>query len=152
MHKNGDDIMPAVTITKAEMDAVLTARGFTIIESDRALEYTYQRSMPYQEIDYYVRIYSSIDKRTDTSRPVATDAIRLIVLNEQGYTISKEGRVNRTKGWEIRLNARIDNWVNTLYLCPQCTHPLRKRMGKFGVFMGCSAYPNCGYTQPVRRR
>jgi topoisomerase-like DNA binding C4 zinc finger protein len=144
--------MPAVTITKEEMDAVLTARGFTLIESDRALEYTYQCEMPYQGVNYNVRIYSSIDKRNGLSRPVATDAIRLFVLNEKGYTISKEGRVNRTKGWEIRLNVRIDNWTGTLYLCPQCKHPLRKRVGKFGEFMGCTAYPNCGYTQPIKTR
>jgi hypothetical protein len=32
-------------------------------------------------------------------------------------------------------------------LCPTCGHVLRRRVGRFGPFLGCSAYPRCRYTK-----
>ncbi len=29
--------------------------------------------------------------------------------------------------------------------CPKCGKPLSKRLGKFGMFIGCTAYPECDY-------
>ena len=29
--------------------------------------------------------------------------------------------------------------------CPKCGKPLSKRLGKFGMFIGCTAYPGCDY-------
>ncbi|HEX5539463.1 MAG TPA: topoisomerase C-terminal repeat-containing protein, partial [Methylophilaceae bacterium] len=29
--------------------------------------------------------------------------------------------------------------------CPKCGKPLSKRLGKFGMFIGCTAYPDCDY-------
>ncbi len=31
--------------------------------------------------------------------------------------------------------------------CPDCGKPLMKRKGKFGMFWGCSGYPNCRHTE-----
>ena len=33
--------------------------------------------------------------------------------------------------------------------CPKCTKPLSLRLGKRGRFIGCTAYPECDYTQDV---
>ena len=33
--------------------------------------------------------------------------------------------------------------------CPQCQKPLAIRLGKRGRFIGCTAYPECKYTQPM---
>ncbi|WP_338290270.1 DNA topoisomerase family protein [Planctobacterium marinum] len=33
--------------------------------------------------------------------------------------------------------------------CPQCQSELRIRNGKSGKFLGCSAYPECDYAQPL---
>ncbi len=33
--------------------------------------------------------------------------------------------------------------------CPDCGEPLLVRAGRFGLFMGCSAYPECGYTRNI---
>ena len=30
-------------------------------------------------------------------------------------------------------------------LCPQCGSPLQIKQGKKGLFLGCSAYPECDY-------
>ena len=34
-------------------------------------------------------------------------------------------------------------------VCPRCGQTLRKRSGRFGPFLGCSAYPRCRYTKAV---
>ena len=34
-------------------------------------------------------------------------------------------------------------------ICPKCGNLLVKRDGKYGLFMGCSSFPDCRYTQPV---
>ena len=33
--------------------------------------------------------------------------------------------------------------------CPKCENLLKKREGKFGPFLGCSAFPNCRYTRDL---
>jgi len=33
--------------------------------------------------------------------------------------------------------------------CPECGAPLVQRNGRYGTFMGCSAYPNCRYTLDI---
>jgi DNA topoisomerase I len=36
--------------------------------------------------------------------------------------------------------------------CPKCSKPLQVRSGKFGPFLGCSAYPDCDYIRKSQRR
>lgn len=33
--------------------------------------------------------------------------------------------------------------------CPKCSSPLAKRLGRKGLFIGCTAYPDCDYTRNV---
>lgn len=33
--------------------------------------------------------------------------------------------------------------------CPECNSPLHIRQGKKGLFLGCSAYPECNYLKPL---
>lgn len=33
--------------------------------------------------------------------------------------------------------------------CPECGRPLLIRSGRYGLFMGCSDYPDCGYTRNI---
>ncbi|WP_439234626.1 topoisomerase DNA-binding C4 zinc finger domain-containing protein [Lonepinella koalarum] len=35
-------------------------------------------------------------------------------------------------------------------ICPQCGSPLHMRQGKKGLFLGCSAYPQCDYLKPLQ--
>ncbi len=35
-------------------------------------------------------------------------------------------------------------------LCPQCGKPLEIKFGRFGQFLGCTGYPDCRYTQPLK--
>jgi len=34
--------------------------------------------------------------------------------------------------------------------CPKCGRPLLIRSGRFGLFLGCSGYPDCGYTSNIQ--
>lgn len=34
--------------------------------------------------------------------------------------------------------------------CPACGQPLALRSGRFGLFLGCSAYPNCSFTSNIK--
>ena len=36
-------------------------------------------------------------------------------------------------------------------VCPKCGKPLRKVLGKHGPFFGCSNYPKCHFTKPIRK-
>ncbi len=36
--------------------------------------------------------------------------------------------------------------------CPECGQPLLIRSGRFGLFLGCSAYPECDYTSNIKEK
>ena len=39
--------------------------------------------------------------------------------------------------------------IFTNEVCPKCNEPLLIRSGRYGLFMGCSAYPECDYTRNI---
>lgn len=39
--------------------------------------------------------------------------------------------------------------IPTQELCPECGHPLLVRSGRYGLFMGCSEYPECEFTRNI---
>jgi len=39
--------------------------------------------------------------------------------------------------------------IPTQSKCPDCGEPLLVRSGRYGLFIGCSGYPECGYTQKI---
>ena len=48
-----------------------------------------------------------------------------------------------------RLGERLGSVEGKIRRCPKCGDILTKRNGKFGVFWGCSSYPDCRYTEDV---
>ncbi|MBD5543468.1 MAG: DNA polymerase III subunit epsilon [Lachnospiraceae bacterium] len=44
---------------------------------------------------------------------------------------------------EIQKNIKIQ-------ICPKCSGELKRRNGKFGEFLGCSNFPECRYTSPLK--
>lgn len=42
-----------------------------------------------------------------------------------------------------------DNEIIKPMICPRCQSELVVRSGKFGLFRGCSNFPECGYTQSI---
>lgn len=47
-----------------------------------------------------------------------------------------------------RENAEINNILGD---CPLCGKPLVEKRSRFGVFIGCSGYPECTYTRPITK-
>lgn len=78
-----------------------------------------------------IRVYSSVDIRTSCTRECARDAIRIVIINEAGYPIrrdgkSREARIYRTEGALDRLYKRcreVFAWVME-NACPECRHTL----------------------------
>ena len=73
-----------------------------------------------------------------------------------GLLCSGRTRIASIKDFDIPQNIRIENsnaeirkskqaYIVSGY-CPNCSHKLVKRHGKFGSFLGCSNYPHCKFT------
>lgn len=139
-------------ITYAEMHAVLTARGFTRISHD-GYEYVYEREYIENKHTLRVRIFTSIDIRTNRSRDVGSDAIRIKVINKRNQrAFIGNPRVYRTAGWQYRLNARIDQWLENVVWCDVCSSPMTTRKGTYGEFLGCTNYPTCKFTKAIKAK
>jgi uncharacterized protein YlaI len=145
--------MPPVftAITFLEMASFLQEKGFNYFSDRNAQEIVFEKVMKGSHgKNCFIRVYTSIDKRTKITRAVGNDAIRVIVLDDKATIFYGEGRVNRTQNWKDNLTKRLNNWSELIYYCPQCHNPLRKRAGKYGKFWGCSTYPLCGYTESIK--
>ena len=97
-----------VIISKEQFESYLPS-GFELIEEPYSKEYIYQAST--DNPDVAVRIYSSVDIRTDVTRDYGTDAVRIVFWNvEDNRPIGKGKRINRVeKKTSIgdRINSRI---------------------------------------------
>ena len=113
-------------------------------------EHTYLIRVGEKHIGVLIRSSIKMDGYAATS---GSDSIRLTLINtETGKPLAKkvDAWTQRTYGWDTRMEEKI----KTLYKkgmdmvdCPQCGKgTLSKREGKYGVFYGCSNYPQCKYT------
>ena len=105
---------------------------------------------------YSIRIYSSIDRRTNTTRDSGQDAIRVTLYDLfKERPVKVEKRVNRTQNALSNMRERArEMWqyVSTRNnICPTCQSLLVKRTAKRTKkqFLGCSNYPECKHTQDI---
>lgn len=161
------DMADYTDITLEEMDAFLVdANDFRRIEPEEVGHYckeaVYERE--YDDTGCRIRIYSSIDIRNSAGRKKGADAIRVVLVDPEGYPWHKGfKRVHRVENWRLNLLRRfepvIDEYWNYKWVaprkCPKCHFgTLRTRNGKKGPFMGCSGYnPNikdsCRHTEAI---
>lgn len=47
------------------------------------------------------------------------------------------------------MNTKLFHYHHQAEQCPQCGSELQIRQGKKGLFLGCSAYPDCDYLKPL---
>lgn len=47
------------------------------------------------------------------------------------------------------MNTKLFKPTKQIEYCPLCANPLQIKQGKKGLFLGCSAYPNCDYIKPL---
>lgn len=115
-------------------------------------EYIYDIPLPRAHLT--IRIFSSVDRSTDYTRPCGTDAIRCVIWNhEVEEPVGGRVRTHRIETWRSNLLEKIqsleENWNEYDRECPQCGSPLAIREGEYGAFYGCLSYPECDYTESV---
>ncbi len=86
----------------------------------------------------------------DQERPgvrvvVPVGASRAEVLEQLRSVMAAVARTHRSP-----VEAAIDRAAHALgYPCPRCGGQLRRREGRFGPFLGCTAFPRCDYTETL---
>ena len=152
--------------------------GFTCINANKgsmndtrggyAEEYIYERVVKHNNPEdmmqalrgdgfrYAIRVYSSVDRRTNTTRDSGQDAIRVTLYDLfKDRPVKVEKRVNRTLNALVNMRTRaremwqyVSSKSNT---CPTCQSLLVRRTAKRTKkqFLGCSNYPECKHTQNI---
>lgn len=64
----------------------------------------------------------------------------------------KEKLKNKNKKNDYNKGTKIIPIYNNIYKCPYCRGQLVKRMGRYGMFLGCSNYPRCKYTRNIKAK
>jgi len=146
-----------VTITRREFEEFLAADvsgAWTRTVPDGSKEYVYDNDLP---TDYLrIRIFSSIDRRTDASRSKGEDAIRAVIWDRRTtHPVGGRERTHRITTWRKNLRQKIGH-LQTIWPrydfdreCPECDDTLYVRDGEYGEFLGCGAYDDCGHTEPL---
>jgi replicative superfamily II helicase len=108
---------------------------------------------------FEVHLYTSLEN--GESRGIGEDAIRCVLYDPTSLSpIGKTKRVNRSEGsttiWS-RLNNRLEELKKLggeQVICPKCSaHMVERTNGSTGeTFYGCSAFPQCGRGQELRRQ
>jgi hypothetical protein len=144
-------------ITWEEMNIYLTSQGFTINKHSSLRDYneedSYDKIITHNNKQFAIRVYTSLI--FGKSRDVGKDAIRVILfyVNKAGgyYKIGTDKRINRTQGWKVNLQKRIDRWNENIVWCADCGLPMIIRKRKFVAtakpFYGCIGYPDCKGTK-----
>ena len=101
-----------------------------------------------------LRIYSTVDVRTNKVRSKGSDAIRLVAWNKHlTQPLGGKKKTLRIKTWRKNLGEKIDDMVenpdNFIHQCPECNTVMVVREGKYGDFLGCSRYPKCEATKQL---
>ena len=98
-----------IVLDKEQFESYLP-RGFKEIESPGAKERVYEGCT--DNLNVGIRIYSSVDIRTDRTRDVGSDAIRVVfwdLLNDR--PLGKGKRIYRVEG-KTNIGQRIQNRIN----------------------------------------
>ena len=154
-----------VEISKDEMIAAMSAMGFVQHEDIPGVqEMVFERDVITKSgkaYPYRVRVYSSVPLRGDVSRPVGSDAIKVVLIDDLTNRPAKRAarRVNRTKNAlaNLRLRCREEfAYVLTAPTCPRCASIMVERTNwkTNSQFLACSRYaPNtphhCTKTMPM---
>ena len=128
-------------------------------EQEDGNEYVYVREMStLNDTKVILKIYSSVDTRTEKARKEGSDAIRIKFETKDGETIALNGyeykKILRQSGWENRLNERINEYMNMyprgLKMC-DCGRPMALKNKNGSWFAGCTGWdynnPKCENTE-----
>ena len=87
-----------------------------------------------------------------------------IATDEEFTTYGGEGRANLgtckecsennpavKEALEEKLNKQRRTQEYAVDICPQCGRKLVEKSGRYGRFFGCTGYPECRYTRPIKK-
>lgn len=160
-----------VPITTFEMDAVLVRKmGFERREVRPAKEWVYFRKVINRDGFEYpmgIKVLSTIHVDSDITRPVAGDAIHVMLMNlavrsdkldafpmgfpmKSKYPKQADRTIYRTKSALINLEQTVRDMFRFAFAiaCPCCSAPMIPRDSSRGRFFGCSDFPHCRTTKP----
>lgn len=129
--------------------------SWEIDEKAPGMEYVYETHdfMPEQN-GIVLRVYSTIDKRTDKARGSGEDAIRQVVFNR--HALKPMGGRKKTlrirtycKNLRDKIRSIFDEYEEYVNRCSQCGQWMVIREGQYGEFYGCTGYPECDNTENI---
>ena len=125
----------------SDFSGLMAEMGFRQVQIEGTLEYVFER--PFSDPRFDVRIYSSIDVRTNSTRECGADAIRVSLYDTLLGRYSYKGTVHRTANAKINTRERArDAWRWARDNRCQCGAMMAERKGSMGKFLGCTDYPN----------
>lgn len=139
--------MSFVVIKKDEFESFLP-EGFSVVDNPASKEIIYDT--PTKNPNIKIRIYSSVDIRTNDTRDIGKDAIRCVLVDKYGKPIDKSKRTHRMSNWRERLQIKLEllyEEVDSVVLCKTCDSQMILRNGTNGQFYGCNRYPLCTTTK-----
>lgn len=101
-----------------------------------------------------LRIFSTIEERTGKARSKGSDAIRTVIWDRNmNVPIGGRTKTLRIKTWRKNLRGKIVSLIQEtseyVTICDECGEFMVVREGKYGKFLGCSAYPDCDNTKQI---
>lgn len=141
--------------------------GFERRDDDRCWEMIWVRPVITKSgvrFPYEIKVYTTVDIRTEVSRDVGTDAIRVVLMDTvTGRPVKKaEKRVFRTKNALTNLRERCRDMFKHVMQgphCPKCSSLMVVREGGPGKhkFWGCTHYApknsyHCNSTMPCNEK
>lgn len=152
--RNGGGSRKYVKISKQEFEEFLDTLpvAFEPVTRDPSGEYVYQTTGAPLEVDNVrIRVYSTIQKGSDTGRGKGDDAIRTVLYDiENREIVGGRKKTLRIESWRSNLEPKImelaDEAQSMITKCAVCNKGwLREVDGQYGEFLGCSNYPDCEF-------
>ena len=97
------------------------------------------------EVCQQIREFSNVPIIMLTAKGEDMDKILAILTNYMSTRTDARKHVN-----EIKEAKYVKKQKEKSGMCPKCAGALVLRNGKYGKFYGCSNYPKCTYTAPVK--
>lgn len=112
----------------------------------------------------YVVMTGSTYKPTDLGRKINAELVKYFEFMDYGYTANMEQQLdeiaNKNKNHIKMLKDFYKPFKKSLDdayvthgagICEKCTHPMVQRASKNGPFIGCSNFPKCKNTKPIKQ-
>ena len=155
-------------ISLEEMDEFMQSEGFVKVAHNPLNGFEVQYDLMHKN-GLRIRLFSTIDVRSDAGRGKGSDAMRLILIAPDESIIrgAKFTRIHRVKNWRKNLMARYNQILDAMdsevisycpsFDCAKCTGTIRTLLAKgfkesgISTFMGCSGYQtnNCRNSHTV---